>query len=288
MFGVSAALTTPFKEDGSVDHLRLNNHINNVLSQGCSSVTFFGTTGEGPSIASDVRLEAIRAAVETGIDPADIVLSLHGAAADDVVWQAKSALHAGVKQFLLPPPCYFNGPTDQGLYNWFASVLSQFTGTGAQFILYHIPQVIGVALPVRLVGELKAAFPDTVFGVKDSSGSFENTKELLQLPGLEILVGDERLLAASVKIGATGAISGVANIFPGHMSQIVTSGINNPQIDHLVDIVLNCPVTPAIKALVAHKYGDNEWRTPKPPLVAVSDSDFAALAAAHDLVDPMT
>ncbi len=284
MFGVSAALTTPFKNDGSVDFSRLNQHIKNVLSAGCSSVTFFGTTGEGPSVATSARLASVQAAVNTGIDPGRMVLSLHGAAAQDVVMQANSALKMGVKQFLLPPPCYFNGPTDQGVYDWFGDVLSKFGGTGAQFILYHIPQVIGVALPVSVVRQLKTAFPDLVYGVKDSSGSFENTKKLLQLPGLEILVGDERLLADGVRLGASGTISGVANIFPGQLSQVIAKRVRNPQINHLVDVVVSMPVTPAVKALVAYKYGAPDWRKPIPPLVALRDEDYATLATAFDLV----
>ncbi len=285
MFGVSAALTTPFVNDGSVDFSKLNDHIKNVLSAGCSSVTFFGTTGEGSSVACDMRLKTVRAAIDAGIDPGKIILTLHGAAAGDVVTQAKSALEMGVERFLLPPPCYFAGPTDKGLYGWFANVLSKFEKTGAKFILYHIPQVIGVALPIQVTAQLKLAFPGSVYGVKDYSGSFGNTKELLLLPGLEVLVGDERLLAEGIKLGASGSISGVANLFPGRLCQVVASGEKDPLLDRLVDVVVSFPVTPAVKALVAYKYGVQDWRRPIAPLEALSDHDYAILTNAYDLVD---
>lgn len=283
MFGVSAALTTPFNTDDSVDFGRLNDHIKTVLSDGCASVTFFGTTGEGASVANNMQLETLRAAIDANITPEKFLLTLHGAAVADVVAQAKAALQMGVRQFLLPPPCYFNDPTDQGLFNWFSNVLSQFNETPAKFILYHIPQVIGVGLPIELVGQLKTAYPDAVLGVKDSSGSFENTKKLLELPDMQILVGDERLLAEAVRLGASGAISGIANLLAKRLSQVVANGKNDPAINQLVDTVLQFPVTPAIKALVAHKYADNEWRRTMPPLVAVSDTDHQALARAYDL-----
>ena len=285
MFGVSAALTTPFNDDDSVDFARLNNHIKTVLFDGCTSVTFFGTTGEGASVANNMRLETIRMAINAGIDPDKFILALHGAAADDIVLQAKAALQMGVQRFLLPPPCYFHDPTDQGLFGWFNSILSQFSGTPAEFILYHIPQVIGVGLPIDLIGQLKAAHPNAVYGVKDSSGSFENTVELLQLSDLKILVGDERLLAEAVKRGASGAISGIANLFSGRLSQVIATGKNDPAINRLVDTVLQFPVTPAIKALVAHKYADNQWRRTTPPLIAISDTDYQILANAYDSAD---
>ena len=285
MFGVSAALTTPFNANGSVDFDRLNDHIKTVLSEGCDSVTFFGTTGEGASVASDTRLAALRSAIDAQIDPGKLILTLHGASADDVVAQAKSALQMKVQQFLLPPPSYFGDPADQGLFDWFSHILSQFHGTPAKFILYHIPQVIGVGLPIELIAQLKATYPVSVYGVKDSSGSFENTKKLLQLSGLEILVGDERLLADAVKLGASGAISGIANVFSEQLNQMVTTGESDPAINQLVDNVLQFPVTPAIKALVAHKYQANQWRHTTPPLVTISDADYQTLTNAYDLVE---
>ncbi|MFK5979435.1 MAG: dihydrodipicolinate synthase family protein [Rhizobiaceae bacterium] len=284
MFGVSAALTTPFKVDGLIDFDCLNDHIKTVLSEGCDSVTFFGTTGEGASIACEMRLAAISAAIDAEIDPAKIILTLHGAAADDIVLQANTALQLGVEKFLLPPPCYFGGLEDQGLFDWFSHVLSKFQGTDAKFILYHIPQVIGVGLPIEMVAQLKSAFPEIVLGVKDSSGSFENTKNLLQLEGLEILVGDERLLADAVRLGASGAISGIANLFSERLSQMVSNGKDDPAINKLVDTVLQFPVTAAIKTLVAHKYQTNDWRRATPPLVTISDTDCQTLKSAYDLV----
>ncbi len=284
MFGISAALTTPFSDDGSVNFIRLNTHIKTVLSEGCTSVTLFGTTGEGPSVTWDERLATLRAAIDGGIRPDQIVLGLHGVASADITKQTNAALELGVKFFLLPPPCYFNDPSNDGLFAWYDEILSQIAGSGAKFILYHIPQVIGVGLPIDLVKQVKASHPDIVYGVKDSSGSFSNTQQLLQLSGLEILVGDERQLAASAKIGASGAISGIANLFSGRLAQVLTSATDDPQINHLVDTALMFPVIPAIKALVAHKYGAPEWRKTAAPLVATPDPGYATLCEAYDQV----
>jgi len=282
MFGISAALTTPYTHGGHIDADRLNTHIKQVLTDGCSSVTLFGTTGEGPSVPCDARLEMLGAAIAAGINPEQLVLCLHGAAASEVIAQVKVALEMGTQRFLLPPPCYFNQPSDQGLFEWFDTVLSEFSGTSAQFILYHIPQVIGVGLSVELVKQLKEAHPDQVFGVKDSSGSFENTKQLLQLPGLEILVGDERQLAACARIGAAGAISGIANVFACRLARVLRDGVDDTQINTLVDVVLKFPVSPAVKSLVAHRYKDDEWCRASAPLVATPDTGYTTLAAAYD------
>ena len=49
-FGLGAALITPFEPDGRVDTVRLVAHARRCLAAGCSSVTLFGTTGEGASL----------------------------------------------------------------------------------------------------------------------------------------------------------------------------------------------------------------------------------------------
>ena len=51
-FGLGVALVTPFAHDGSVDLARLVAHARNCLDEGCSTVTLFGTTGEGASLGS--------------------------------------------------------------------------------------------------------------------------------------------------------------------------------------------------------------------------------------------
>ncbi len=284
MFGISAALTTPFLSGNSVDFVRFNNHIRSVLSKGCSSVTMFGTTGEGPSVSCKMRLDTLRAVIDEGINPASLVLTLHGTAATDIVDQVEAAMSLGVRKFLLPPPGYFNDPTSSGLSAWFGFILSQFKATNAQFILYHIPQVIGVGLSIDLVSQLKYAFPKLVYGVKDSSGVFEYTEKLLQLPGLKILVGDERQLASCVRIGASGSISGVANVFSNRLARVLATGNDDAKLNQLVDTLLNFPVTPAIKSMVAYKYNAKEWRNTAPPLEPLSDEDYARIEAACKLV----
>lgn len=283
-FGISAALTTPFGADGRIDLMRLHNHMNGLLSRGCRSVTLFGTTGEGPSIDVDTRLDILDRVMERGMDPARVNLALHGTSARQVVRQAEAALYLGVTTFLLPPPCYYGQPSDEGLANWFRAVFSQFADTDARFILYHIPQVIGVGVSVSLVQTLKNEFPRQVCGVKDSAGDFAHTSRLLALDDLQILVGDERQLARCAHLGAAGSISGIANLFPQRLVRCLETGREDPAINRIVDTVLQFPVTPAIKAMVAHNYSDQQWRRTAPPLVALNDKAYVRLAEAHDEV----
>ena len=66
---------------------------------------------------------------------------------------------------------------------------------------------------------------------------------------LHILIGDERLLARAMTLGASGAISGMLKVIPDLMQKLL-DGIEEPRVNAMVDVVLGYPVTAAVKALV--------------------------------------
>ena len=60
-FGLSCALATPFTTDGEVNTELLAAHAKSRLAAGCSSVTLFGTTGEGASLGEPARERTLAA-----------------------------------------------------------------------------------------------------------------------------------------------------------------------------------------------------------------------------------
>lgn len=284
-FGLSAAMTLPVQTDGAIDLPRLLAHAGWCLANGCDSVTAFGTTGEGPSIGLADRYRITGALLGTGIPGRKIVGGLAATSLDEALAQARLALDAGCRALLLPPPYYFKGVSDDGLFAWFAAFFEKLGGAARDVILYNIPSVTEVPLSVALIGRLKAAFPGIVAGVKDSSGDWAYTEALLAAHGdLVILIGDERYLAQGVALGGQGSISGLANVCPDRLARLIDRAEPDEGISRLVELVLKYPVTPAVKALVAHRTGDAAWLNVRPPLVPISVSDAAAIGAGYDAI----
>jgi 4-hydroxy-tetrahydrodipicolinate synthase len=288
-FGLSCALVTPFRDDGDVDVARLVDHARSRLAVGCASVTLFGTTGEGASIEATARDRVLEAFKASGIDVATrVVTCVCASAAGDARAQQRAAARAGSRTLLIAPPSYFKGVGDAGLQAWFAAVLGGAAAEGQRALLYHIPSVTAVPLSADLIARLRDAFPATVVGVKDSSGDWPYGRSLLErFPDLQILIGDERRLAQAVRLGASGAISGLANVVPERLRPLVDTGIDDPAIAALVDLVLRFPVTPAVKELVAMTTGEGAWRRVAPPLAPLSPAQRSDIADAFDgIVDP--
>lgn len=282
-FGLSAALTTPFDAEMRVDVPKAVNHARHCLDSGCSSVTLFGTTGEGSSIGSAEREVVLNAFLEASIQSTQIVVGVMANSYVDAAGQSRSALVAGCRGVLLAPPSYFKNVSDNGLFVWFSSVFKEIGASARDIILYNIPSVTAVEISVDLVSRLREAFPSVVAGVKDSSGNWSYTEKLLaKHKDLAILIGDERDLAAGVRIGGQGAISGIANLYPYRLLPMINEGREDPAMIEAVNELLKFPVTPAVKALVAHHSGDEGWRRARAPLQALSDSDFKRLTSIFD------
>lgn len=283
-FGLSAALTTPFRADGAVDLAGFAAHARRCLEAGCDGVTAFGTTGEGASIGLAERAGMLEALAGAGIDGRrQVVAGIAAAAIADAAAQGRMALEAPCRGLLVAPPFYFKGVGEDGLHRWFAGLIEALGGAARDLILYNIPAVTGVELPVPLIGRLKVDFPGIVIGVKDSSGDWGYTASLLAAHGeLAILIGDERHLARGVQNGAQGAISGLANVCPQALRPSAAAGVEDPRIIRLVEELLRFPVTPAVKALVAHHYRDPAWLAPRPPLAALDKAGAEHMARAFD------
>ena len=281
IFGLSAALTTPFAADGAIDTDRAVAHARWCLSQGCGSVTLFGTTGEGPSVGRKERSALLAGLVAGGIEPGQIVGCVTANAIDDAVEQSAEILDLGGRGVLLAPPSYFKAPSEDGVFAWFSAVIGGLGAKARGIILYNIPSVTAVELSVALIGRLRAAFPAAIAGVKDSSGNWTYTEALLAAhKDIAILIGDERSLAAGVRLGAEGAISGMANVLPERLHVMIHQGKDDADLIGLVGEVLRHPVTPAVKALVAARSGDAAWLRVRAPLVETPAAAAAALATA--------
>lgn len=285
-FGLSVALATPFAEDRSIDLPRLVAHARQSLADGCTSITAFGTTGEGASLGHNERQRALGALVGAGVDPeTQLVVGIAATSVEDAIAQGRAGLMLGCHSFLLAPPFYFKGVQDEGLFDWLAAVLAGLGPKACNVILYHIPQVTAVGLSIDLIARLRQAFPGQVAGVKDSSGDWSNAEALLRRHGdLHILIGDERLLAGAMAHGASGAISGLANIAPDLMLPLL-DGIEESRVNALVEQVLPYAVTAAIKALIGLRRNDPiAWSRMRAPLASLGEADVRKLGAAIDSI----
>ncbi len=288
--GVIAPVLTPFGEDGSPDPDRFIDHAEWLLQNGCTGLAPFGTTSEANSLGLDERMELLEDLVDAGIDPSKMMPGTGACSITDAAILTQHAVDVGCGGVLMLPPFYYKNPSEEGLFRYYADVIDEVGDDRLKVYLYHIPQISQVGIPLTLISRLRKEFPQTIVGLKDSSGDWNNMKAILEtFPGFELFPGAELYLLDGLRAGAVGTISATANISSAAMRKLFDNW-QGPDADRMqADISAlrktfqNYPAIPLLKAIIAHYRNDEGWAEVRPPFTAMPPAD--AKAAIQSLAD---
>jgi 4-hydroxy-tetrahydrodipicolinate synthase len=285
--GVLSPVVTPFKADLSPDPERFARHCRWLLSQDVG-LAVFGTNSEANSLSTEEKVDLLDRLVAGGIDPARLMPGTGCCALTDSVRLTAHAMKLGAGGVLMLPPFYYKGVSDDGLFRSFAEVIERVGDGRLRVYLYHIPPVSQVPITLPLIERLLKEYGGVIAGVKDSSGDWKNTLAMLDAfaaGGFDVFAGSETFLLANMRHGGAGCISATANIHPGPIAKLYREWQNadaeaqQARLDEIRGIVQRYPMIPALKATVARYGGDASWVTVRPPLVALTTEQRAALAA---------
>src|SRR5438093_5180073 len=298
--GVLAPVVTPFKADLSPDRERFVAHCQWLLSQNCG-LAVFGTNSEANSLSAAERMTLLDVLVAAGIDPLCMMPCTGYCSITETVALTAHAVKHGCAGVLMLPPFYYKNVSDEGLYRYFSDVVQRVGDTRLKIYLYHIPPVAIVSITPKLVERLLSAYPNTIAGMKDSSGDWNNTKTFLDAfaetarparTGFNVFVGSESFLLANMRNGGAGTISATANVNPSAIHKLYrqwnTAGDadNADQQQSKLNAVREVfssrkfPSTiAALKQAIAIYRNDPEWSRVRPPLVELTKEQAKLLAA---------
>jgi 4-hydroxy-tetrahydrodipicolinate synthase len=287
--GVFCAAATPLKENGDPELQLFADHCRRLIDDGCHGIALLGTTGEANSFSKDERRSILESAVAAGIAPERLMPGTGVAAIPETIALTKHALSLGVTRVVMLPPFYYKGVSDEALYATYSQILEKINDDRLKVILYHIPQVSGIALSIPLVKRLAASFPDTIVGIKDSAGDFANMQALIaEVPNFSVLAGADPLLLPLLKAGGAGCITATSNLV-GDSLRFIFDHVSDPAKAAGVEAaqarinayraLSNAYVQiPTIKAMLALKRGEDAWFRTRAPLMPLSENERADLA----------
>ncbi|TMH04073.1 MAG: dihydrodipicolinate synthase family protein, partial [Betaproteobacteria bacterium] len=212
--GILAPVLTPFKSGYVPEAERFVSHCRWLLANGVS-LAVFGTNSEANSLSENERIDLLEQLVEAGIDPRQLMPGTGCCSLPETVRLTSCAVKLGCAGVLMLPPFYYKGVGDEGLYRSFAETIERVGDKRLRIYLYHIPPVAQVGISLRLIDRLLKAYPETIAGMKDSSGDWSNTKAVLDQfsqAGFDMFVGSETFLLVNMRNGGKGAISATANV----------------------------------------------------------------------------
>lgn len=282
--GIWPPAATPFREDLSIDMERYIAFCHELLRDGAHGLAVLGTTSEANSLDLEERKSVLEKLVASGINPAQLVPGTGAASFGDAVRLTKHAAELGVKGSLLLPPFYYKDVSDEGLFAFVSEVIARVNTKRLKLYLYNFPQQTGLVWSPELIAKLRQAFPETVVGIKDSSGDTKYLNTLLaKFPGFAIFPSSESLMADALKKGAAGCISATANT---HVKEIrrLYDGWSSPNAEDMHKrasairaVIASYPLIAAVKATLAERYKHKGWHRLRPPLTPLDDKQTTAL-----------
>ena len=288
--GVNAAVLTPLKDDLVPDDARMASYSKWLLANGCDGLAILGTTGEANCFSLKERIRIIEGLVESGIPGSALMPGTSSCALTDAVELTRVAVNAGCGGVLMLPPFYYKNPSDAGLFRFFSEVIQRVADERLKIYLYHFPQMSATPISYDLIEMLLKAYPDTVVGMKDSSGVLDNmVGAVKRFPGFEVLSGAEDCFLPLLQQGGAGCITACSNVTSELAQAVYQAYVNgtdtepmNTRLCAIRAIIQEYPLSMALKSLIARHTGDAGWRNIRPPFVELDDARLQALFDAFD------
>ncbi len=217
--GCGTALVTPFR-DGKVDFEAYGKMVRRQVEAGIDFLVPLGSTAETPCLEDDEKVELLRIARELCPDkPVVVGVGTNSPAA--TVRNIRLLEPLGPDAYLVVVP-YYNKPTQEGIYRYFAHVAE---ATSKGIVAYNVPGRTGTNM--KAATTLRVATIPNVIAVKEASGDLAQVKEVIdgRPEGFSVLSGNDDQTLQIISDGGDGVISVASNIAPGLMEEFVSAAL---------------------------------------------------------------
>ena len=277
--GVSAAVTTPFK-DGEIDLESFKNHLQFLKDNDIQAFIINGTTGEGSTLTDSEKKQTIKTAIDVANKEIPVIATTGSNNTQASIDSSLEAKKLGVDGLLIITP-YYNKTTQKGAIAHFTAIAEALVDL--PIIMYDVPARTGMSLEADTVAKL-SKIPNIV-GLKDATGDLANLTRMQNLvtDDFAFYGGNDDIALPFYAAGGKGLISVVANVIPSEHQKLYELAQNNPKeaikLNNLLfpfTDTIGTELNPiSIKSVVSHiGFGDYELRL---PLVELEDSKVTQL-----------
>ena len=213
---IMTAMVTPFGKDGNVDYELLKKLIDHLLSTGTDGILVSGTTGEGPTLTEEEKIELIEKTVEYVAGRVPVVAGTGSNNTKATIeYTNKVAKIDGVDAALVVVP-YYNKPDQAGMIAHFTAVADN---VDLPIVMYNIPGRTGVTMEVKTIAELSKH--KNIIGIKDCTGIVNMAEIVANTPNdFLAFTGEDADALAARNVGAQGVISVASHLFGKEISQM--------------------------------------------------------------------
>lgn len=215
--GVFPAITTPFRQNLTVDHEFLARHVAWLVDHDCNGIVALGSLGESATLSFEEKVAILETCVASVGHRVPIVAGIAGLATAECVALARRARSAGCEGIMALPPYVHKGPWHE-MRAHFSAVIS---ATDLSCMLYNNPIAYGTDVTPDQLEELTTH--ENLHAIKESSGDVRRVTAVVAQLGerLNVFAGMDDMIVEAIVMGASGWIAGLVNALPAESVELV-------------------------------------------------------------------
>ena len=220
--GIYPPLPTFFQSNEELDIPTLQRHMHNLLESGIAGYVLMGSNGEAVHLTSEERIQLVQAAREVLGNESQalpLIVGCGDTSTRSTIAHCRSSAHYGADIALVIPPSYYRSSmTMSALLAHYRAVAD---ACPIPVLIYNMPaNTAGLDLDASTICTL--AEHGNIIGVKDSAGNMAKIAHIVaSVPStFKVFAGSAGYLLPALAVGARGAVSALANVFPQEVCDV--------------------------------------------------------------------
>ena len=277
--GALAASITPLREHGSaLDDDAFGPLVDFFASSGLDGILALGTAGEGLLLRVEERRRAADLFLKASDKRLQVAVHCGAQTTADTVTLAAHAAEVGADAVVVIGPPYFK-LDEKAQYGHFLAAATACAPV--PFYVYEFAATTGYPVAPAVLERLRDEASNLV-GLKVSDTPWDRFAEYV-LPGFDIFVGPEALIADGMAHGARGAVSALASALPREVAAVVRDPTPEgaARLGEIRAFVERFPRQAALKRLLARQ-GVPVSEDVRPPLRTLTADERDELDTWHE------
>jgi 4-hydroxy-tetrahydrodipicolinate synthase len=211
IYGIVPPMTTPFREDGSIDEDALRAETRYMVDTAkVHGVAVCGSTGEGHTLTTEETRRITEVVVHEARGRVPVITGIITDGTASAIERGLAVKDLGVAALQITPPHYLFRPDDDAMLSHFEALAQ---GTGLPIMIYNVVPwcYLSPQLLTRIIDNVEG-----VIGVKQSAGDMKMLADLIILLGNRgrIMSAVDALMYPSFILGSHGAIAAMLSAVP--------------------------------------------------------------------------
>jgi len=221
--GLVPAAYTPMDENGNINFQMIKPIVEHLMNEGVSALYVCGSTGEGPSLSTEERMEVAEAYIQATNGRVPIIIQVGHNSLRQAKRLAQHAQEIGADAISAVPPTYFKIDSLDILLRCLEEITSG--APDLPFYYYHIPRLTAVQIDAVQFLHLGSQCLPTLNGIKYSNFAMWEFQACVNLDGgrFNMLFGSDEMLLSGLIVGAHGAVGSTYNFAAPLYNRIIAA-----------------------------------------------------------------